>query len=120
MMVNVNSPSPLSEERRRFVLGEFEYYRILAHRVGDLRRQLAAGSDVADLLVRETDKILESAMTREQLASAIAAVLMMAAQGDLDNEWTQATAIEASLAAGLPLEFRARRGGIRWPTQPSH
>jgi hypothetical protein len=77
------SPSPAG---RQFALNQYQVYGVLAHRVRVWRRMLlsAAGADPATLLAAETGSILASPMTREQLASALASLMLRAALGHLD------------------------------------
>lgn len=84
-------------ERVAFILGEHEIYGALASKVGEMRADLEAGTGLLQILVRETDYILSSPMTREQIASALVSVMARVAQGE-------------DLTTG-----HSKRGSIRWP-----
>ena len=81
----------MDEKRRLFVLGEYSTYSSLGVQVEAIRRDLHAGGDLAEVLLRESTEMLTSGMSREQLASALASTLVrLAATGvDLavDPQW---------------------------------
>jgi hypothetical protein len=81
----------MDEDRRRFVLNEYRTYSSLGVQVEHIRRDLAAGDDLAEVLVRESENMLDSGMTRGQLAAALASTLVrLASSGadlDVDPEW---------------------------------
>lgn len=67
--------------RRQFVLGQYDLYGWLSLRVVEMRHALGRGEDLAAILVRETELVLGSDMTREQIASALVSVMMRQANG---------------------------------------
>lgn len=98
--------------REVFVLEQHELYGALAGQVRAIRRQLLDGEDLAAVLVAETQQILDSAMTREQIASALVSVMARVAQGE-DLLAAGAGTAPLYLSGRLPLSVR--RGGIRFP-----
>jgi hypothetical protein len=98
--------------RQVFVLEQHDLYGALAVQVRTIRDRLDAGDDLADVLVTETEQILGSGMTREQIASALASVMARVAQGE-DLLAAGAGTVPLYLSGQLPLSVR--RGGIRFP-----
>ncbi len=74
----------MDEKRRLFVLGEYSTYSSLGVQVEHIRRDLDAGGDLAEVLVREATEMLDSGMTREQLASGLASTLVRLAATRVD------------------------------------
>jgi hypothetical protein len=68
--------------QRAFVLGQHDLYGLLAGQVRAIRRRLDGGEDLADVLVSETREILDSAMTREQIASGLVSTMVRVARGE--------------------------------------
>lgn len=95
-----------------FVLEQHELYGALAGQVRAIRDRLDSGEDLADVLVAETQQVLDSAMTREQIASALVSVMARVAQGE---DLLAAGAGTAPLYMSGRLPFSVRRGGIRFP-----
>lgn len=82
---SADAPCPLDRTKpydRDFIRTEFEVYRIIFIRAEHLREALADGADSLDLLMAEYNRIVESGMTREQTAAALASILMRVAQGE--------------------------------------
>jgi hypothetical protein len=94
-----------------FVLEQHDLYGALAGRVRAIRDRLD-GDDLADVLVAETEQILGSGMTREQIASALVSVMVRVAQGE-DLLAAGAGTVPLCLSGQLPLSVR--RGGIQFP-----
>lgn len=95
-----------------FVLEQHDLYGALAGQVRAIRDRFDSGEDLADVLVAETQQILDSAMTREQIASALVSVMARVAQGE-DLLAARAGTVPLYLSGRLPLSVR--RGGIRFP-----
>ncbi len=107
-------------EQRQFVMDQHQLYGVLAGRVVDMRQALDGGTDLADVLADETRMVLDSPMTREQIASALVSVLARVAQGEdlhADHDERLAAAMAGVGALDWFAEFvlPIRRGGIRWP-----
>lgn len=74
--------SRLNDAQQAFILEEFEVWRALTARVADLRGLLGAGQHLADVLAVEHAALLDSGMTREQIAAALVSILARLAQGE--------------------------------------
>lgn len=98
--------------RQMFVLEQHELYGALAGQIRAIRRQLLDGEDLDAVLVAETQQILNSSMTREQIASALVSVMARVAQGE-DLLAAGAGTAPLYMSGGLPLSVC--RGGIRFP-----
>lgn len=103
----------LDEDVRAFVLDQHRLYSALGERVRAIRRALDNGDDLAAVLTTETTMMIESPMTREQMASALASVLGRIAQREDLAEAGRDVVIEAALAGHLAISVP--RGGLRWP-----
>jgi hypothetical protein len=99
-----------------FVLEQHELYGALAGQVRAIRSRLDGGEDLADVLVAETQQVLDSPMTREQIASALVSVMARVAQGE-DLLAAGAGTGPLYLSGALPISVR--RGGIRFPVRAS-
>lgn len=98
--------------RQVFVLEQHDLYGALAGQVRAIRDRLDGGDDLADVLVAETQQILGSPMTREQIASALVSVMARVAQGE-DLLAAGAGTVPLILSGQMPITVR--RGGIRFP-----
>lgn len=109
----------MHEEHRAFVLRQDEILTsLLKTRVLQLRKRLADGGvDVVSLLVEESDAVLSSGATREQLAAGVASMaIWLAGTGyDMEIDPVMAATIEA-MADGIV----SPRGGIRFPPHPTN
>lgn len=100
--------------RQVFVLEQHELYGALAGQVRAIRNRLDGGEDLSDALVAETQQVLDSSMTREQIASALVSVMVRVAQGE-DLLAAGAGTTPLFLAGRMP--FSVRRGGIQYPVR---
>lgn len=97
-----------------FVLEQHELYGALAGQVRAIQERLDRGADLADVLVSETQQMLDSPMTREQIASGLVSVMARIAQGE---DLLAPGAGTAPLYASGRMPLSVRRGGIRFPAQ---
>jgi hypothetical protein len=97
-----------------FVLEQYDLYGALAGQVRAIRERLDGGVPLADVLVSETQQMLDSPMTREQIASGLVSVMARIAQGE---DLLAPGAGTAPLYASGRMPLSVRRGGIRFPTQ---
>lgn len=108
----------MDDARRRFVLEQNHLLlSLLKTRVLQLRRILAGGRDLAEVLDEESQAILSSGSTVEQLAAGVASMVVWLAgtDYDMDVDPFMVAAVEV-MAVSTPVTVR--RGGIRFDDPP--
>lgn len=105
----------MTPQQRAFILEQHSLYGMLAGQIREIHAALDGGADVADVLLTQTQSALESAITREQLASALASLMIRVAQEE--NLLAAGAGTVPLLLAGL-LPLRLPRGGARSPEPP--